>query len=120
MTSITATLQVTISSDPLHPAPHPAKQITSYPLPSAKPTLPTPIPSDPLSDKAEVKAVAEPTSTYGPLLEAMKTCRDEVNSILTDWKEWEDSIGEGVQEKKKKNKGKNIEEDEDDDEEDDE
>lgn len=60
------------------------------------PTLPTPIPTDHLSDRAEVKSIAEPTGLYGPLLSAMRETRAKVNDELTRWKEWEDKEFGGV------------------------
>lgn len=67
--------------------------------------------------------MAEPTSLYGPLLEVMGQVRQEINGILTGWKEWEDDAigGVNIQKPKQTRKSASADDDgeEDDDEEDD-
>lgn len=86
------TLRVTVPASATLPPPAslPTTSVTAHALPSPKATAPVLLPDDPLSSKAEVKAMAEPTSLYGPLLEVMGAVRQETNDTLTQWKEWED------------------------------
>jgi hypothetical protein len=90
-----ATYSLTSPASPTHPSPSNPAPI-AHALPPSLPTAPTPIPSDHLSDKKEVKSIAEPTGLYGPLLAAMAVVREQVNDELTVWKEWEDKEFGGV------------------------
>ncbi|KAL7412154.1 hypothetical protein BDY24DRAFT_416340 [Mrakia frigida] len=104
------TYSFTTPSNPTNaPPPHPSPLLAELPPPL--PTLPTPVPTDHLSDKAEVKSIAEPTGLYGPLLSAMAEVREKVNDELTSWKEWEDKEFGGVGlggSKKKDTAGKKL------------
>lgn len=120
------TLSVTVPAAATLPPPGhlPLSSSTTHPLPPPKQAAPVALPSDPLSSKAEVKAMAEPTSLYGPLLEVMGKVREEINGVLTGWKEWEDNALGGVvapQSKRAKKSGTSADdedEDEDDEQED--
>lgn len=112
MASLQAALALSLPAGPLLKPPHAPVQAFAYPLPDPKPTLPTPVPDDPLSDKAEVKAVAEPTSTYGPLLDALRVSRVQLNQVLTDWKLWEDEISQGVDKNRKEEDDRGEDEEE--------
>jgi hypothetical protein len=116
------TLSVTVPSAATLPPPAhlPLSSSTTHPLPPPKEAAPVALPSDPLSSKAEVKAMAEPTSLYGPLLEVMGQVREEINGVLTGWKEWEDDALGGVvaQQAKRARRGPSADDDDDEDEED--